>query len=198
MPRHHMIEDLLAIVTGALLVSLGTVLYGKAMLLTGGTVGLGLLLQYATGLSFGLTFFVINLPFYVLALLRMGWQFTARTALAVTLVSLFNWLSADLVHLDFINPLYAAVMGGVLAGIGLLVLFRHRTGLGGTNILALFLHEKLGWKTGHVQLAIDLAILAAAYFVLPVENLALSVVGAVIVNLVLMINHRTDRYIAVS
>jgi uncharacterized membrane-anchored protein YitT (DUF2179 family) len=185
-------------VTGALLVSLGTVLFGKAMLLTGGTVGMGLLLQFATGLGFGFTFFAINLPFYVLAWLRMGRQFTARTAVAVTLVSLFNWVSADLVHLDFINPLYATVMGGLLAGIGLLVLFRHRTGLGGTNILALYLHEKLGWKTGHVQLAIDLMILATAFFVLPVANLALSVVGAVIVNLVLMVNHRSDRYVAVS
>lgn len=198
MTRHPLYEDLIAIATGALLVSLGTMLYGKAMLLTGGTVGIGLLLQFATGLGFGVTFFLVNLPFYILAVWRMGWAFTLRTALAVSLVSVFNWAGTFLLNIERIDPIYATILGGVLTGIGLLVLFRHRTGLGGTNILALYLHERFGWRTGYIQLAIDLLILAAAFFVLPTQNLLLSIVGAAIVSSVLAINHKPDRYIAVS
>lgn len=198
MNQHRLYEDIAAIVTGALLVSLGTVLLGKASLLTGGSVGIGLLLQVAFGINFGVAFFVVNLPFFVLALFRMGWQFTLRTAIAVGLVSIFNWAGGELIELNAINPIYAAIMGGLLAGIGLLVLFRHRTGLGGTNILALFLYERFGWKTGRVQLIIDLMILGASFFVLAPENIALSVLGAAIVSSVLMINHRADRYVGVS
>ena len=198
MNQHRLYEDIAAIVTGALLVSLGTVLLGKATLLSGGSVGIGLLLQVATGISFGVAFFAVNLPFFVLAYVRMGWQFTLRTAVAVGLVSLFNWAGGHLIELNAINPIYAAVMGGLLAGMGLLVLFRHRTGLGGTNILALFLYERFGWPTGRVQLIIDLTILGASFFVLSPQNIALSVLGAAIVSSVLMINHRADRYVGVS
>lgn len=198
MNQHKLYEDIAAIVTGAMLVSLGTVFLGKATLLSGGSVGIGLLLQVATGISFGAAFFVINLPFFVLAYIRMGRQFTLRTALAVGLVPVLNWAGSSFIQLNAINPVYAAVMGGLLAGIGLLVLFRHRTGLGGTNILALFLYERFGWPTGRVQLIIDLMILGASFFVLSPENIALSVLGAVIVSAVLMINHRADRYVGVS
>lgn len=65
--RHHLFEDALAILTGTLIMSLGVIIYSKAMLLTGSTSGLALLLQYATGAQFWLVFSLINLPFYVLA-----------------------------------------------------------------------------------------------------------------------------------
>ena len=71
--------------TGTLLTSLGITLYSKAMLATGGVTGLALLLQYATKFSFGTIFFVINLPFYYLAIRRMGWPFTIRTLRTVLL-----------------------------------------------------------------------------------------------------------------
>lgn len=198
MESHRLYEDILAIVTGAILVSFGMMLYAKSLLLTGGTVGLGLLVQYVTRLDFSIVFVLINLPFFVLALWRMGWKFTLRTVLAVLLVSLFSRVAAANVDVAAVSPLYATVLGGLMTGIGLLILFRHRTGLGGTNILVLFLHEKLGWRTGYMQLAIDFAILFAAYFVLPPQNMLLSVLGAAIVNSVLAINHKPGRYLAVS
>ncbi|MBB3233032.1 YitT family protein [Halomonas stenophila] len=39
-------------------------------------------------------------------------------------------------------------MGGSLIGLGMRVLFRHRTSLGGINILALFLQQRHGWRAG--------------------------------------------------
>ena len=46
--------------------------FTSAGLLTGGTAGLAFLLHYATGIGFGKTFFVLNLPFYWLALRKLG------------------------------------------------------------------------------------------------------------------------------
>ncbi|OAP41349.1 hypothetical protein AU381_05615 [Sinorhizobium glycinis] len=196
--RHKLYEDVLAILTGTLIVSLGVVIYSKAVLLTGSTAGLALLLQYATGTSFWLMFSLVNLPFYILAIKRLGWLFTLRTFLAVSLVSLFSRLTAQWVEFARLEPIYAAVVGGGLMGMGLLVLFRHRTGLGGINILAIYLQEKSGIRAGYFQLAVDLAILSAAFFVLPPANLMLSVVGATVVNMMLAINHKPGRYVGVT
>ena len=196
--RHSLWEDALAIVTGCLVVSLGVVFYAKATLLVGGSSGMALLLHYVTGWGFAIVFSIVNLPFYALAILRMGWPFTLRTFAAVTLVSVLVRLSADWVSLASVAPLYASVVGGVLIGNGLLILFRHRTGLGGVNVLAMYLQDRLGWRAGWTQLAIDLALLAAAASVLPPDRLALSVLGAVIVNAILAINHKPGRYAGYS
>lgn len=196
--RHSVYEDVIAILIGTMFVALGVVIYTKAVLLTGSTSGLALLLQYATGIGFWWLFFLINLPFYVLAVKKLGWAFTLRTFAAVTLVSVLSRLTSELVGFSHLDPLYAAVMGGALAGTGLLILFRHRTGLGGINVLAIYLQDRFGLRAGYFQLAVDLAILAAALFVIPADRLALSLVGAVIVNMTLAINHRPGRYLGVT
>lgn len=196
--RHKLYEDILAMLLGTLFVALGVVIYAEAMLLVGGLAGVALLLQYATGAKFWLAFFLVNLPFYLLAIRRMGWLFTVRTFVAVTLVSLFSRLTVSWVDFSYLDPAYAAVMGGGLSGMGLLMLFRHRTGLGGLNILALYLQETRGIPAGYFQLAVDLAILAAALFVLAPDHLLLSVLGTAIVNMILAINHKPGRYRGVT
>ncbi|MCW5707150.1 YitT family protein [Shinella yambaruensis] len=196
--RHSAYEDAIAIVVGTMFMALGVVIYTKAVLLAGSTAGLALLLQYASGIGFWWLFFAINLPFYVLAVRKLGWAFTLRTFAAVTLVSIFTRLTSDLVSFSHLDPLYAAVMGGALSGTGLLILFRHRTGLGGINVLAIYLQDRFGIRAGYFQLAVDLAILAAAVFVIPLDRLALSVLGAVVVNMTLAINHRPGRYLGVT
>ncbi|TAA57422.1 YitT family protein [Shinella sp. JR1-6] len=196
--RHSAYEDAIAIVVGTMFMALGVVIYTKAVLLAGSTAGLALLLQYASGVGFWWLFFAINLPFYVLAVKKLGWAFTLRTFAAVTLVSIFTRLTSDLISFSHLDPLYAAVMGGALSGTGLLILFRHRTGLGGINVLAIYLQDRFGIRAGYFQLAVDLAILTTAAFVIPPDRLALSVLGAVVVNMTLAINHRPGRYLGVT
>lgn len=192
--QHRLYEDVLALITGTLFVSLGMLIYAKAVLLVGSLAGLSLLLSYASGYGFGLIFFLVNIPFYVLAVKRMGWPFTLRTITAVAMVSLLARLTPDWLDISSIQPLYATVIGGGLVGIGLLVLFRHRTSLGGVNILALYLQERWNIRAGYFQLAVDFVIMCAAYFVIPFDRLLLSVLGIAIVNLIIAINHKPGRY----
>jgi uncharacterized membrane-anchored protein YitT (DUF2179 family) len=196
--KHKLFEDALALATGTLFVALGLAFYQEARLLTGSSAGIALLVQYAAGTPFGLTFWLINLPFYVLAWMRMGPAFTLRTFIAVGLISVLSKLTPQWVDVASIAPLYAALAGGALQGIGLLILFRHRTGLGGFNILALYLQERHGIRAGWFQLGVDGVIMAAALLVLPWQNVALSVLGALVLNVTLGLNHKPGRYMAVS
>lgn len=193
---HSVFDDLQALVAGTMLVSLGIALLGKAGLVSGGVAGLCLLLHYATGIGFGIIFFTLSLPFYVFALRKLGWQFTLKTLAAVLLFSVVTEQLPGLLQLGQVDPLYAAAMGGVLAGVGLLMLFRHRASLGGFNILCVYLQERFGWRAGLVQLGLDGLILLAALAVVPFKAWLLSLLATAILNLSLAINHRPGRYSA--
>lgn len=196
--QHSLLEDVQALFSATLLIALAINLYKSAGLLTGGTAGLGFLLAYATPLSFGAGYFLINLPFYILAYKRMGWSFTLRTLCAVSLVSLMVELSGHWLQFSLLEPAYAAVLGGILMGVGMLMLFRHRASLGGVNLLVLYLQDRFGWRAGKVQMIIDCLILLAAAAVVELQALLLSVLGAVVLNLVLAFNHKAGRYTAIS
>ena len=195
--RHGLHEDVHAMVSGTLLVALGVVLFGQSGLLTGGTAGLAFLLRYTTGLDFGLAFFLVNLPFYLLAWRRLGPVFTLKTFAAVALLSLFAQLLPHGISIDYLAPATASVLGGLLCGVGMLILFRHRASLGGINVLALHLQARYGWRAGTVQMAIDGLIVAAAVWITDWQRVTWSVLGAVVLNLVLAVNHRPGRYVAV-
>ena len=196
--RHKLPEDLFAMLIGTMLVALGIVFYSEVTLATGSTAGLALLLQYGTGISFGVLFFVINLPFYVLAVMRMGWPFALKTFTCVLLVSYFTAAIPTWLDISNINPLFAAIVGGGMIGLGILSLFRHRASVGGINILALFLQDNFGIRAGLVQLGIDALILFAAFFVLPFDRVIYSLIGAVVLNLIIALNHRPGRYVGFS
>ncbi len=191
---HSRIEDALAIVLGTLLVSFGVVMLKQAGALTGSTAGIAFLLSYLSPLSFGSAFFLINLPFYWLAVRRMGWEFTLKTFCAVGLVSLFTHLHPLFIHFSALNPFYATLFGNVVMGIGFIVLFRHKASLGGVNILALWLQDRLGLRAGKVQMAVDTCVVCASLFVVSLPMLMASVAGAIILNLIIAMNHRPGRY----
>jgi len=196
--QHSWHEDVIAIVTGTLLVALGVTMYKYSLLGTGGINGLALLLNYVTPFGFGAIFFVLNLPFYWLAWKRLGAAYTIKTFGAVALVSLLVQITPTWISFDMLNPYFATIIGGILMGTGLLILFRHKAGLGGVNILAVFLQETYGIRAGYMQMGIDLAILVGAFFVLPSDKVLLSIVGAVVLNLVIAMNFRPGRYVGFS
>jgi uncharacterized membrane-anchored protein YitT (DUF2179 family) len=193
--RHSTLEDGLAIFTAAGFISLGLRFFSQAGLLTGGTSGVALLLTRLTPLSFGQLFVLLNLPFAWLGIRQMGWRFTAKTFAAIGLVSAAaDWLHV-VIRFDWLHPLYAAVLGGFLMGIGLLILFRHQACLGGLNILAIWLQRERNVRAGVFQMVVDSAVVLASLFVVSPATIALSVVGAVALNVVLAVNHRPGRYL---
>jgi len=195
-PPHSGLDDTQALVTGTLFVALGLVLFRHAGLVTGGTAGIAFLAHYALAAPFGLAFFLVNLPFYVLAWRRMGPRFTLKTFAAVALLSVTSEALPRVLVLQSVHPLFAALGGGLLMGAGMLMLFRHRASLGGLNVLVLWLQERRGWRAGHVQLLLDGLVLLASLPWLQPAQLVLSVAGAAALNFAIAVNHRPGRYLA--
>jgi uncharacterized membrane-anchored protein YitT (DUF2179 family) len=99
-------------------------------------------------------------------------------------------LTANLSHLS-IDPLFGAVAGNVVASIGF-GLFT--TALPCGFVVALIAQEQYHWRAGYVQLVIDLAIVAGAFFVASPVIVLYSAVGAFVFNFILALNHREGRY----
>lgn len=191
---HRPTEDVLGVITGTFLASLGLYLLQSAGAVTGGTAGLALLLTHAFSTPFAALFIIVNLPFFALALWKKGWTFTLRTLVCVGLISLFSLIHPRYLPVHDVPLLYAVVGGNLLVGVGLLIIFRHRASLGGFNILALILQERAGLRAGYVQMAMDVAVILLSLLVLDVPRVLLSALGGVVLNVVLALNHRPERY----
>lgn len=193
--RHRWFEDAIAILTAALLISLSTLLVRTAGLSTGGVVGIAFLLHYAMDWRFGAVFFLVNVPFYWLGYRARGGAFIFKTMASVALTAALAELIPAWITVNTGGPGYAAVLSGVLAGVGMLVLFRHNASFGGFGVLALQLQQRRGWRAGHVMLAVDVTVLAASLLVMPLDRTLWSIVGAVAMNITVALNHRSDRYL---
>ena len=119
-----------------------------------------------------------------------------KTFASVAMLSVFTEWFPSLASFENLNPLFGAVIFGFATGAGLLAIFRHGGSLGGIGIIGLYIQDATGFKAGYVQLIFDACLFVAAFFILPLPLVIYSLVGAVVVNLVIAINHRKDRYIA--
>ncbi|MEZ9043312.1 MULTISPECIES: YitT family protein [Vibrio] len=194
MEKHSRKEDWVAILTGTFLVALGVFFLQSANLITGGTTGLALLLSQFTPVTFGILYFIANCPFYLLAWKRFGRHFAISSAISGALVSVFADHLYLVISLDVHNEIYCAVAGGLLMGLGMLILFRHHSSLGGFNVLCLFIQDKFGISVGKSQMAIDAIILFTSFLFVTPTTILLSILGALALNLVLAMNHKPHRY----
>jgi uncharacterized membrane-anchored protein YitT (DUF2179 family) len=196
--RHSVVEDAQGLIIGTTLMALSVQFLRAAELFTGQIAGLSLIGSYATGWSFGAIFFALNLPFYLLAIRQVGWAFTIRTLIAVALVSALVDGMPVFFTLPPLPPAVGAILFGILAGVGLVTLFRHGATLGGVGIVALWLQDERGFPAGRTQLIFDAFVFALALFLFDWAVVGWSLLGAVIVNQIVTVNHRRDRYVARS
>ncbi len=195
--RHSVADDVQGMVLATLVASLGLAVFAQGGLMIGGMAGVAFLTHYALGWNFGLVFVLVNLPFYWLAVRRMGWEFTLKTFAAVTACGLLTDLLPRWMEFARMSQLFAALVGGALSGLGILFFIRHRASLGGIGILAVHLQRSRGWSAGKVQMTFDTALMLVALSVLSPMQVLYSAVGAMVLSLVLMFNHRPGRYMGV-
>lgn len=193
--RHTYFEDAQGLIFGTIMCALGLQFLQQAGFITGQIAGLALLISYVGAFNFGLVFFLINIPFYWLGYRRIGLAFTVKSLISVALLSCLVPLMANLLSFGRLDPLLAGVLFGFTTGAGLLALFRHGASLGGIGILALIVQDRTGFRAGWLQMGFDAVLFALALLWLDPIKVLWSVPGVVILNLVLAINHRRDRYI---
>lgn len=158
--------DFLEVITGSLLVALGTNLFFVPnKVVSGGVTGISILFHYAWGTPVGLVTLLLNLP-----LLWIGWRwaggarFFVRTALAVVVMAAAIDLTAPYLTPPTTDRLLVIMYGGLLDGLGMGLVFRGRGTTGGTDVLARVANRFLGVGIGQTLLALNVLIFAVAAF----------------------------------
>ncbi len=192
--KHSYMDDSIALFSGTLFVGIALILYEQAGLLTGSTAGIAFVIHYATGWSFSLVYFLINLPFYWFAWRYLGRAFALKTFICVGMLALMTFVVPRYLHIDYLHPMFASIAGGLMLGTGILFLARHQSSLGGATIISLYLQEKFAMSAGKVQMWIDCIVVAFAFGVMPYQQVLWSILAAIIMGVFLAFNHRPGRY----
>lgn len=193
--RHSLAEDCYAIVIGSSLIAFAVVLLKQAGLVTGGMAGVALLTSYLVPLPATTLFIVINIPFFFVAAHYMGRAFALKTLLANVAIMALGMVIPWGISMEGVHPIFAALLGGWMAGLGILSLARHGAGVGGSGIVALVLMRTKGWNAGRTQMIGDAVIVTASLVTLNGLPFLISILSALAINSILMVNHRPGRYV---
>ena len=196
--RHSIFEDLFGLLSGSILFSVGLSLLHASGVLTGGTAGVALLVASNTSAQVGTVYLLIGIPFLLLALWKKGWKFSLRSSLNLAFVSFLTNDMPKIFEFQIQNKFVATIIANILLGVGMIVIFRHFSSLGGFNVIALLAQERLSIKAGYVQLSLDAIVLLSGLSSYSPQVVLMSLVGCVILNMSLAVNHRSDRYVGYS
>lgn len=166
--------------------------------LTGGTVGVAQLITQHVHLSLSLIYGLVSLPFFVIAIWVKGLSFATRSFVSIVAVSYLVDLLPRFVTIQISNQVAAAVIANTLAGMGVLAVFRHNSSLGGFAVIALIVQERLKIQAGYFLAAVDVAVLVLGISSYGSTATLNSLLGVVVFNGILAINHRPDRYVGTS
>ena len=75
-----------------------------------------------------------------------------------------------------------------------MILFRHNSSLGGFTVVALVVQDRFGIRAGYVLLGLDLLVVLASLTVIDPLLVLISALGAGVMSVIIMLNHRPGRY----
>ena len=188
--RKYPIIDYVAIFFGAALMALGIgVFLVDAKVVPGGVSGLAMAIHYLSDntIPIGIMIWVFNVPLFIWGIKSLGKRFGAKTFFGFTVSSIlidifrgefpglnFKGLQEsqtiqDLLQNDF---LFLVLIGAVLLGAGLGIIFKFRGTTAGSDIVAAIMQKRFAIKPGMAIMIIDFFVISLAGLIIEVKDLA--------------------------
>ena len=142
----------------------------------GGVTGLTTILNFHFGLPIGLSSLALNIPLLFAGWKVRGLRFVIRTIFATALFSvLIDVMAFPPLSLD---PLLAAVFGGVILGVGIALIMRGGATTGGPDLLARIVHKKFPMvSTGAFLFEFDLAVILLAWIFISAQHAMYAIIS---------------------
>lgn len=188
--KKYPIVDYFAITVGAAIMGLGIgVFLVDAQVVPGGVSGLSMAIHYLSDYTIpvGLLVWILNVPLYVWGVKSLGKTFGVRTFYGFTLNAFFiDFFRGSMPGFSFIRLqdtqtlkdlsqndfLFMILIGAVLLGLGLGMIFKFRGTTAGSDIVAAIMQKKYGLKPGQAIMFIDFFVIALAGFIIEVKDLS--------------------------
>jgi uncharacterized membrane-anchored protein YitT (DUF2179 family) len=188
--KYNAIRDYFFLTIGSMLMALGIgVFLVDARVVPGGVSGLSMAIHYLSGntIPVGMLIWVLNLPLFLWGVKELGSRFGARTFYGFTISSFFidffrgdipgfaymalqkSDAVMDLAQNDF---LFLILLGAVLLGVGLGLVFKFKGTTAGSDIVAAILQKRFGFKPGQAIMMLDFFVITFAGLVIYLKDLA--------------------------
>lgn len=175
-------KKILVMIVGCFITSFGLYVLKSSSIVTGGTAGLSLSASYMIPVSFSILFTIINIPFYVLSYFKMGKEFTLSTILAVSMVTVLSSFVSTVFPTLRIYPLVGAIIGGMIIGSGIIILFMNGSSLGGAQILSITLQKQFNWNMGRTNFIFDTIVILFGMYSIGLVRGLYSILSVLIVS----------------
>ena len=159
--------DLLFYIAGGIIYSVAVLLFlTENEISPGGLTGIATILNYLFSLPIGTVVFILNIPLLAAGFIKFGGIFIAKTAVATAVMSLTIDISGLFMPKMKIDPILAALFGGLLMGLGISLFMLRGATTGGTDIIAKLINRKFPHLTvGRLMLAADAAVVGLSALV---------------------------------
>lgn len=158
----EMMKKLLFIILGNLFCSIAfNVFFIPNRLLSGGVGGIGIIIQYLTGLPTGISVFFLNIPIFLIGSRMVDREFTLYAFISMLFYSSILTITKELGKYFIVDDIIlASVFGGIFNGIGMGLMFRNRVSQGGFDIIAAILKKKYNINIGNGLLMANTVIVS--------------------------------------
>lgn len=141
--------------------------------IVGGVTGIGTIIYFLSerylpfAIPVALTQYLLNLILLAFAWRTVGKQFVIRTIFGATVISLFIGLLIPL----FPQPLIAQqtfmniIIGAIMCGVGVGIVFTHNGSTGGTDIVAAIVNKHSNVSIGRTMLYCDMCIISSSFLI---------------------------------
>jgi uncharacterized membrane-anchored protein YitT (DUF2179 family) len=174
--RPQPLQDAALIVVGCIVAGLAFTLFLRPNgIAPSGVVGVSLVAYKSFGIEPAYTQWVLNLVALALGGWWLGRDFLVRSLAATLLLPLVAFLTRDF-HPLTNNMLLAAICGGVGVGIGVGLVFRGNSSLGGFSTLALALQKTTGLTMDKIFIFLDGVVVLCAALTFSAEQVLCALV----------------------
>jgi len=137
-----------------------------AQITGGGITGVSTLIFYGTGFPLGISYLIINGILIILAVKILGKGFVVKTIFSVLMLSVLfsllqQWITKPIINDTFLST----VLGGILGGAGVGIVFTQGGSTGGTDIIAMIINKYRNISPGRIILYLDVFIIASSYLI---------------------------------
>lgn len=150
------LKDLVMIIIGSLIMAIGTSFFLLPnQLSSGGFSGITTIIYYLFGLPMGTVMIILNIPLFIIALIKLGKDFFIKAIIGTGMLSIFlNWFEGANAITD--DRLLACIYGGIVTGIGTAIILRANASTGGSDLLGnIIVKFKPTARTGNMIILID-------------------------------------------
>ncbi|MEG2254187.1 MAG: YitT family protein [Vagococcus sp.] len=183
----QMVTDIIFIFLGASIYSFGLVTFNMPnQLAEGGITGITLIIYNLFGLNPAYTTLLLNIPLILIGLRIFGFK-----ALIYTLIGTFS-LSFNILFWQQMNIsvsvehdlLIAALLAGLIGGIGSGLIYRVGGTTGGTDIIARILEKNFGLTIGRSLLILDIVVLLLSLSYLSLKQMMYTLIAVFVFSIV--------------